>query len=141
MNIHTLLSDFAREIGLSSLRLDSGHCCAVSFGGDVQVDLRWREDAEVLCLATEVVPLAGLDRDAVVLMLLRANLDTRALGEASFALKREGECIALCRTLDIDALTAQRLAGEVAALVTQCRDWRESLAQRIEVVGSVFSQE
>jgi hypothetical protein len=127
MTIQTLLSRLAAEMGLLpfQLQLDPQGDCALRFPGDVQVDLHYAEAADALCLAAEVGPIDPDDRARVVPQLLRLNLDPRPLGEAQFALRDSR--VVLCRTLSVESLGVERLAGELARLIANCGHWRQRL--------------
>lgn len=134
MTIQQLLGELAVQLKLPGLQLDNTGSCAIDFDSDVHLDLHYEDQPQVLCLATPVTLLSDADKAQIIPALLRANLDTRALDEAHFALRPNGD-VCLCKTLNLENLNVVRLMSEMARLVTACRRWRQRLVEQSLVIS------
>jgi hypothetical protein len=122
-----LVDALGRALAVTGLGLDAQGCCALDFEGNLHLELRCVESAGVIHLCAAVARLPGFGQLGVLRALAAANLSPCDNGCCHFALANGLQDIVLCRALDLDELTLERLLEALRAVLRTVLQWRQQL--------------
>ena len=129
MTIDDLIRDTGRMFGIENLALD-GNACAIKFDDATHVELRYIQDADLLCVASPLGSWTASEKTGIFNRLLRANAADPDLNGSCFALDMAGQCLALCRTEATPMATPESVLECITILKSQQQHWRDDLIRR-----------
>lgn len=122
-----LVDALGRALAVTGLALDAQGRCALDFEGDLHLELRCVESAGIVHLCACVARLPGFGQLGVLRALAAANLSPADNGGCHFALATHWHEIVLCRALEMDELTIERLLDALRAVLRTVLQWRQQL--------------
>jgi hypothetical protein len=129
MHLEDLLTQAGVDMGLGGLSLNADGLCRLIFSKTIVVDLERADDEPGTALIySSVGILPPADREALLLLLLEANLFGQGTGRATLAVDPARSEILLFRRFDLERLEYSEFIRDLESFVNLAGSWIERLA-------------
>ncbi len=129
MNTARLLAELSASLDVPSLQLDMDGACAMRFDDGLQVDLRFIESEDLLCLCAPLGMVLVARKTTLMTSMLLANLTLGENGKPCLALEPGTGRVALSHTIAAPHASGVELASLLGHFASACRQTRDTFLQ------------